>query len=287
MSSSYRGIPGNASIAASKSIASSTNASPIAVTTSAAHNLATGDRVRIISHATNTAANGTWTITKTSATAFTLNGSTGNGVGGATGTVYPLAFSSAVLLPDDGDAATASSVNVPNEANLDRAAYLVERVGVWRVNDWQYIEATATNGPVVVLNGAYTAQDGVFDASVTAFLGDSGYVNVQPGDRVEFDLGPVLVTAGANPIDFALGFDATDYGGATAYGFGAGLVSARIAAGATSSVYLRGVLSIPASPARGTRIYPSLKGYGVGGVTNYTYTMSGGVFSVRVWRANS
>lgn len=70
-----------------RSIASSTNATPIAVTTSAAHGYATGDRVSIAGHLVNTAANGVWTITVTSTTAFTLDGSVGNGVGVATGTV--------------------------------------------------------------------------------------------------------------------------------------------------------------------------------------------------------
>lgn len=67
-------------------ISSSTNASPIAVTTAVAHGLATGATVVIAKHATNTNANGTWIVTVTGATTFTLNGSTGNGVGGATGT---------------------------------------------------------------------------------------------------------------------------------------------------------------------------------------------------------
>lgn len=66
-------------------IASSTNAGPIEVTTSSNHGFATGDKVTINGHLTNTAANGTWTVTKVSATKFTLDGSTGNGIGGATG----------------------------------------------------------------------------------------------------------------------------------------------------------------------------------------------------------
>lgn len=66
-------------------ISSSTNASPIAVTT-ATHGLSTGDYVLIASHTTNTKANGLWKVTVTSSTVFTLDGSTGNGVGGATGT---------------------------------------------------------------------------------------------------------------------------------------------------------------------------------------------------------
>lgn len=68
-------------------ISSSTNASPISITTSSAHGYSTGDTVFICDHTTNTNAVGTWEITVTGLTTFTLDGSTGNGVGGATGTV--------------------------------------------------------------------------------------------------------------------------------------------------------------------------------------------------------
>jgi len=68
-----------------KSIVSSTNATPIAVTVTA-HGYSTGDIVVIAGHTTNTNANGTWVITNTGANTFTLNGSVGNGIGGATGT---------------------------------------------------------------------------------------------------------------------------------------------------------------------------------------------------------
>jgi hypothetical protein len=67
-------------------ISSSTNANPIAVTTSAAHGLSTGDTVLIQNHGTNTNANGTHTVTVTGSTTFTIPVG-GNGVGGATGTV--------------------------------------------------------------------------------------------------------------------------------------------------------------------------------------------------------
>jgi hypothetical protein len=73
-------------------IASSTNATPIEITTATAHGMRSNDQVYITGHTTNTAANNTatnpaWSITWVSATKFTLNGSVGNGVGGATGTV--------------------------------------------------------------------------------------------------------------------------------------------------------------------------------------------------------
>jgi hypothetical protein len=73
-----------------KQIASSTNATPIVVTTSTAHGFTTGDLVFIDGHATNTAANGFWLIAAASGSVFSLTtpagvNTTGNGVGGATG----------------------------------------------------------------------------------------------------------------------------------------------------------------------------------------------------------
>lgn len=75
-------------------IASSTNATPIQITTAVAHGLKTGNQVFISGHALNVAANNTpsnpnWTILVNGATTFTLNNSVGTGVGSATGNVYP------------------------------------------------------------------------------------------------------------------------------------------------------------------------------------------------------
>jgi hypothetical protein len=80
------GVWTSAALQATKNITSSTNATPIAVTVTA-HGYSTGDTVVITSHGTNTNANGTWEITVTGANTFTLDGSAGNGTGGATGTV--------------------------------------------------------------------------------------------------------------------------------------------------------------------------------------------------------
>ncbi len=61
-------------------VTAATNASPIAITTSAPHNLITGDIVSIPVASGNTAAAGAWIVTVTGASTFTLNGSVGNGV---------------------------------------------------------------------------------------------------------------------------------------------------------------------------------------------------------------
>jgi len=73
-----------------KQITSSTNATPIVIT-STAHGFANGDLVFIDGHATNTAANGFWKIANVAANTFELTNpitgtnAVGNGVGGATG----------------------------------------------------------------------------------------------------------------------------------------------------------------------------------------------------------
>ena len=68
-------------------IASSTNATPIAVTTSTAHGLVTGASVNIEGHLVNLSANGKWIITVTGTSVFTLDGSTPTGVGTTSGNV--------------------------------------------------------------------------------------------------------------------------------------------------------------------------------------------------------
>ena len=82
----WTGWPSELNNEISVAISSSTNATPIEITTATNHNLATGSPVQIRDHLINTAANGSWIITKVSNTKFTLDGSVGNGVGGATGT---------------------------------------------------------------------------------------------------------------------------------------------------------------------------------------------------------
>jgi hypothetical protein len=71
-------VSGSCTLRDSGSITGATNASPIVIT-SASHGLTTGARATISGVGGNTAANGTFTITKVDANSFSLNGSTGNG----------------------------------------------------------------------------------------------------------------------------------------------------------------------------------------------------------------
>lgn len=69
-------VPGCVQLA----VTAATNASPIAITTASPHGLSSGNTATLAAILGNTAANGTWTISVTGASTFTLNGSTGNAV---------------------------------------------------------------------------------------------------------------------------------------------------------------------------------------------------------------
>lgn len=125
----YIGNAGTVSLVAARNIASSTNASPIEITTSVAHGFADGEVVEVVGHQTNLAANRTWRIVLVSGTKFTLTGSTGTGVGGATGTVRAIAPRPVTALPDDSSPPTASTFDPPIETHADQIASLSARAG--------------------------------------------------------------------------------------------------------------------------------------------------------------
>ena len=73
------------------SITAASKATPIVITATA-HGFNTGDKVYITGVLGNTAANGTWVITRLTADTFSLNGSTGNGTYTSGGTVRKANF---------------------------------------------------------------------------------------------------------------------------------------------------------------------------------------------------
>ncbi len=78
-------INGTCSLLDTGSITDASNTAPIVIT-SAAHGLTTGARVTIASVVGNTAANGTFVVTRVDANTFSLVGSTGNGAWTSGGT---------------------------------------------------------------------------------------------------------------------------------------------------------------------------------------------------------
>lgn len=77
-----------AAVTIDATVTGATNASPIVISVAGTHGLANGQTGVVISGVLgNTAANGTWTITRLTASTFSLNSSTGNGAYGGGGTI--------------------------------------------------------------------------------------------------------------------------------------------------------------------------------------------------------
>jgi len=112
-----------------RQISSSTNASPIVVTTAVAHGFTTGDTVYISDHAVNTAGNGLFKITAASGSVFSLTryydgvNVTGNGVGTTTGYAVNLGQTAGTVgdFWDDLDGALVGALS-PALANKTKAA---------------------------------------------------------------------------------------------------------------------------------------------------------------------
>lgn len=121
---------------AAMNIASSTNTNPITITVSGTlpTSFVSGVGVVIAGHLVNTAANGSWTATKTGASTFTIP-TTGNGVGAATGTatqavtpgiadrtVEPILFAGQTVMAIDNAGGAPGTTPIANElvsAQLD------------------------------------------------------------------------------------------------------------------------------------------------------------------------
>ena len=119
-------------------IAGATNASPIVVTTTAPHRLVTGEQVTISLVQGNTATNGTFTITVTGPTTFTLNGSTGNGAwttGGVVTLPAALSLSQALnaSIEDVTKIATALGAGAPPLDPAHRAGTLADIAVLTRI----------------------------------------------------------------------------------------------------------------------------------------------------------
>jgi hypothetical protein len=139
------GVWTSQALQATKSISSSTNATPISITCTS-HGYSTGDTVVITNHTINTNANGTWEITSTGANTFTLDGSAGNGVGGASGTVR-LRNNSRVMLT------TAVTQNIAS-TGPGRAAWTVSANCLHAFNTAFSKEHTSSDA--ITLNTAFT-----------------------------------------------------------------------------------------------------------------------------------
>src|SRR5574344_2841498 len=107
-------------------VSNATNATPIVIT-AVAHPFITGDKVQISGVGGNTAANGTFTITKIGADTFSLDGSVGNGAFSTNGTaiIYPSANKNLVnkAYVDNGDLKNITQIGTCSTASatVDKA----------------------------------------------------------------------------------------------------------------------------------------------------------------------
>ena len=115
-----------------KTVTGATNATPIVVTTSTAHNVKTNEIIRVSGVGGNTAANGDWIAGAVTSTTVALlaypagTNSTGSGAYTSGGSLISKGFGITVPVPNDlTDMMRAGMTNVPFEASLDRDAYLM------------------------------------------------------------------------------------------------------------------------------------------------------------------
>lgn len=300
MGTPYNGKPGQESRKADVAISSSTNATPIVLTTAAAHGLLEGDRVLVVNHETNTAANGRWYVHYVDATHVALysawaagavaTASVGNGVGGATGTTTYLGLLPRATNPDDGvELRTATAINVPNEDAKNSQAWIAERIGA-RHLEQDFGQLVAQTPDTLTANASTAVGSWGYD-TIGGLFG-SAWVDVVDGDIVEITVTGTIVVSGAN-VKIALrpSYELADYGVAfagttTALGAGSQTYVTPAAGSAYFAVCLhsRAVVSVG---ARGKKLKPCVDNYGITAGPP-TYGWYGDVqFHVRVWRSNA
>lgn len=145
MSTTYNGN-GNAPTTpqgyARKIVTAATNANPIVITTSTNHGYTSGDTVVIEGALGNTAANGRFVCTVLTPTTFSIPVA-GNGAWTSGGYSIDYAVLPQVTIPSDGDDFTASAFNPAYQGLQDKAPFLYERVGRYRL--YTIYEAATTD----------------------------------------------------------------------------------------------------------------------------------------------
>lgn len=188
---------------AQKLISSSTNTSPITVTFCSAHCSNEGDTWGIEGHTVNTNANGNWRVHVTGTQTLQLVGSTGNGVGGATGYGIDYSVNPLIQVGDDGDAASASNNNTPIEALANVVPYLYKRAGKYSLYDRRVI---ASAGGTLTNPGNWSLWGPIADSTWSTIVAtETTYPNVvNVGDYLVIEITAVDRTAGAYDVGYAV-----------------------------------------------------------------------------------
>jgi hypothetical protein len=189
-------------------IASSTNASPIAVTFCSPHCANEGDTIEVEGHLVNTAANGSWRAHVTGTNTLQLLGSTGNGVGAATGYAINYSVNPLLQVGDDGDPASASEFNTPYEGLFNFIPFLYKRAGKYALYDQQII--VSAGGTLASYPNSWTSQS--ISSGMWTVL--TGTENIYPNAiglndflEVEIDAGLATGLTGSMAWGVAIGFN--------------------------------------------------------------------------------
>lgn len=201
--------PSNAGAQNRFNILSSTNASPIVVTFASSTGIQNGDTIEIEGHLTNTAANGLWVATLVSgSTVYSLNGSTGNGVGGNTGWATDYTLNPLLTIPSDGDLINAATVNTPIEGISNAIPFLYRGLGKYRFYD-SYTTTYGTNsgGPPVWSTTTTGSATYVACTSATGLFGLVPGPALIAGDALDLSVDVQFAASGTSQDGFlALGF---------------------------------------------------------------------------------
>jgi len=279
--------------------------SPIVITTTTTHALFTGQQVTISGVLGNLAANGTFQITVTSTTTFSLNGSTGNGSytgGGVINTTpfaWPVNFTEGtpvLAIGNDGYTAAQVSTSVSGDAvfsatNVNPFTSAATSFTINNVSNYRTTIAAGSNGqslPQATINVASTTTasttiaassnnvslpTGTINVASTTGFPSGGYLNVQTTEGIQ----QVLYT----------GITATTFTGCT-LGRGSMQTGGTVTIGFPSS----GTINVTTSGGVQTVTYTGITGTTFTGCSGGTGTMSTGgavtaPISVNMTAANS
>src|SRR5580658_5133525 len=182
-------------------IAASTNASPIVIQTSTTPGFNTGDTIEVEGHFVNTAANGVWQITVVDTTHFSLNGSTGNGVGVATGKAIDYEIQPAFQIPAPGESASMVTLAPVLEGLANLGPFLNRRAGTWRIYDTLFSgNQDKTLASTLSSLTSITANSDTIMPGCGTLLTDLNAYNVGDVVTVEFYAASVVIAVPATTV---------------------------------------------------------------------------------------
>ena len=307
MSTQYAGLSGNEGRAATLVVSGATNATPIVITTTAAHGLQTGERVIVSGVVGNLAANGVFFVAVTDVDKFALygiwsGGAVANPVAGSGaytsgGSAQSLGWASTLQLPADGDAIDASSVNTATEGEADREAWLIERTGEYRLVE--FVEYGITENPGV---NTTTAPGGVQNVGEVTYLAsdlDAAYpvgIDVLPGDILEIEAtGSVYLEGQQDALALQLGIEIAEYGAAWTGNTTQADTFSRQTMGRSDVSLLSNRATyfgyclrsrIAPSISHGVQVKPRMFSFGLGARASFIQRGSF-AYRVQVWRSNA